>query len=119
MHTIESIFSSNYTNSKDCEIIAYVREKSRDAFPDPYKEEYYDESTILFIERFDVKCVRITKVEPSGNVYTSNVTLDDAESTFYKNEEAIDVIKLYLFAKKECEDKDHVVIRQKNHLVYW
>jgi hypothetical protein len=118
MDAIQSIFSLHYKNADYCNIIDYIKEKSQWTDPDPYREEYYDEYTILFTENFDVKCIRITKVYSTGNVYVSNIDLDDAKELFHNNDDAVDTIELYLFAKKECEDVDHIVIKQKKYLQY-
>jgi hypothetical protein len=119
MNIVESIFSSHYKNADYCKIIDYIKEKSWDAFPDPYREEYYDEYTILFTEKFDVKCIRITKVQSTGNIYIDNIDLNEAKNIFCNNKEAVDAIELYLFAKKECEDINHIAIKRTDHLMYY
>jgi hypothetical protein len=119
MNEITEIFKHYKKDpKKDYKILDYRKTKSYDAFPEPYREEYYDEYTILFMENFDIRCIEVTIINSTQNVYVKNIPLEEARNIF-DDENISYMIDLHLFSEKECEDKDHIMVDNKkkfNHI---
>lgn len=118
MDTIEEVFRHYKMDSrKKYEIVRHSKSRSYDAFCDPYREEYYDEYVILFIEDFDIRCIEITIVMSTKNVYINNIQLTEAREIF-RDEDVVYMIDLYLYSKDECKEKDHIVLDNVKRLNY-